>query len=137
MVSPLFATPPRRRPEKYRAVEAHPELEQHNSRDREFAAPRNAPEASWEVSERGAPSKPLQDPTTNTWCGHNLDFTGATFDGGDFSGSNYSGGWVSFRRSQFSGAEVSFGDSTFSGGEVFFNGSEFSGGQVDFERLRV
>ncbi|CAM5520265.1 hypothetical protein SMICM304S_10961 [Streptomyces microflavus] len=39
MVSPLVATPRRRRPEKYRAVAAHPELEQRNSRDREFAAP--------------------------------------------------------------------------------------------------
>ncbi|MFJ8563021.1 hypothetical protein ACIRD0_37280, partial [Streptomyces microflavus] len=35
----------------------------------------------------------LQDPTTGTtWCGLDLDLTGATFDGGDFCGSNFSGG---------------------------------------------
>ncbi|MEU0002535.1 pentapeptide repeat-containing protein [Streptomyces microflavus] len=75
----------------------------------------------------------LQDPTaTNTWCEHNLDFTGATFDGGDFSRSNFSGGQVSFRRSTFSSGEIDFGLSKFSGGLVDFGGSTYSGGQVDF-----
>ncbi|MFE8978550.1 pentapeptide repeat-containing protein [Streptomyces cyaneofuscatus] len=75
----------------------------------------------------------LQYPTTtNTWCGHNLDFTGATFDGGDFGGSNFSGGAVDFNSSTFSSGEVFFSGSTFSGGAVDFSGSTFSGGEVDF-----
>ncbi|MFB7435173.1 hypothetical protein ACFCZ5_27935, partial [Streptomyces microflavus] len=77
----------------------------------------------------------LQDPTTtNTWCGHNLDLTGATFDGGDFSRSNFSGGEVSFRRSAFLSGEVDFSYSNFSGSQVSFRRSEFSGGRVYFDR---
>ncbi|MEV7952090.1 pentapeptide repeat-containing protein [Streptomyces rubiginosohelvolus] len=75
----------------------------------------------------------LQDPTTtNTWCGRNLDFTGATFDGGDFTRSNFSGGRVSFSGSTFSGGVAYFSDSTFSGGQVSFSGSTFSGAQAFF-----
>ncbi|MET7520309.1 hypothetical protein ABZS88_44610 [Streptomyces sp. NPDC005480] len=41
----------------------------------------------------------LQDPTSPTaWCGHDLDFTGATFDGGDFSRAAFTGGKVSLLR---------------------------------------
>ncbi|MFT9669015.1 pentapeptide repeat-containing protein, partial [Streptomyces rhizosphaericola] len=75
----------------------------------------------------------LQDPATSTtWCGLNLDFTGATFDGGDFSGSVFSGGQVSFNGSVFSDGRISFNDSVFSGGRVDFSGSTFSGSQVSF-----
>ncbi|MFG2508585.1 pentapeptide repeat-containing protein [Streptomyces rubiginosohelvolus] len=87
----------------------------------------------------------LQDPTeATTWCGRNLDFTGATFDGGDFSSSTFSDGQVTFVGAMFSGDAVNFADSTFSGGRVdfnrstfssgrvFFSGSTFSGSQVDF-----
>ncbi|MFI8164192.1 pentapeptide repeat-containing protein [Streptomyces microflavus] len=75
----------------------------------------------------------LQDPTTGTtWCGLDLDFTGATFDGGDFSGSTFSGGRVDFGGSAFSGGEVSFSGSTYSGGRVDFGGSTYSGSEVDF-----
>ncbi|PVC80864.1 hypothetical protein DBP12_36920, partial [Streptomyces sp. CS014] len=69
----------------------------------------------------------LQDPTeATTWCGRNLDFTGATFDGGDFSGSTFSGTEVIFAGATFSG-RVSFLGSTFSDGKVNIAGAKFSG----------
>ncbi|MEV7251935.1 pentapeptide repeat-containing protein [Streptomyces cyaneofuscatus] len=75
----------------------------------------------------------LQHPTADTtWCGLNLDFTGAAFDGGDFSGATFSGGKVSFNRSVFSAGDVDFSESKFSGAEVTFFGARFSGGQVSF-----
>ncbi|MFI5905812.1 pentapeptide repeat-containing protein [Streptomyces cyaneofuscatus] len=75
----------------------------------------------------------LQDPSEpTTWCGRDLDFTGATFDGGDFSGSTFAGGHVSFSGSTFSGGEVFFSGCTFSGGQVTFKGSTFSGGMIYF-----
>jgi uncharacterized protein YjbI with pentapeptide repeats len=90
-----------------------------------------------------------------SWIGHDLDFTGAVFDGGDFSGSTltgttkftgaefidgqvsftraeFSGGLVSFARARFSGALVSFGGAKFIGADVSFDGAEFSGGEVSF-----
>ncbi|WP_127469791.1 pentapeptide repeat-containing protein [Streptomyces sp. B27] len=74
----------------------------------------------------------LQDPSDATsWCGRDLDLTGATFDGGDFSGSTFSGGQVSFSGATFSEG-VFFSGATFCGGKVFFNRSTFSGGQVFF-----
>ncbi|MFI2358173.1 pentapeptide repeat-containing protein [Streptomyces anulatus] len=91
----------------------------------------------------------LQEPAMKTtWCGRNLDFSGATFDGCDlrgsmfvggtvdFSGSTFSDGTIYFSGSTFSGGEVDFNGSTFSGGEVDFNGSTFSGGEVDFSDSR-
>ncbi|MEU8102058.1 pentapeptide repeat-containing protein [Streptomyces rubiginosohelvolus] len=90
----------------------------------------------------------LQDPTeATTWCGCSLDFTGATFDGGDFngvsfsagavvrfSGATFSSGTVTFTNATFSGGRVTFGNATFSGGQVDFSGTTFSGGQVDFSQ---
>jgi hypothetical protein len=73
----------------------------------------------------------LQDPTTTTWCGRNLDFTGATFDGGSFTGAKFTGGTVTFTGATFSGA-VDFRLAEFSGGDVDFNQAEFSGGYVNF-----
>ncbi|MFD0055043.1 pentapeptide repeat-containing protein [Streptomyces sp. NPDC127168] len=79
-----------------------------------------------------------------SWQGHDLDFTGVTFDGGDLSKVVFSSGNVSFRRSvfsgsivdfqgaDFSGADVDFSRATFAGGEVSFLGARFSGGSVDF-----
>ncbi|MGX4695467.1 pentapeptide repeat-containing protein [Streptomyces sp. JNUCC 63] len=55
-----------------------------------------------------------------SWQGHDFDFTGVTFDGGDFSGSTFSGGTVHFN------------GSTFSGGTVSLVGAGFTGGTVDF-----
>ena len=37
----------------------------------------------------------LQNPDNpTTWCGHDLDFTGATFDGGDFTGAHFTAGVI-------------------------------------------
>ncbi len=92
----------------------------------------------------------------HSWQGHDFDFTGVTFDGGDLSGATFSGGtvdfdgatfsggtvsfdgarfWggnVSFPRAMFSGGQVRFGGATFSGGRVGFLGAMFGGGTVDF-----
>lgn len=59
-----------------------------------------------------------------TWCGRDLDFTNATFDGGDFRGAKFTGG------------NVSFGDTEFTGGTIFFSGTEFAGGEVSFFRAK-
>lgn len=59
----------------------------------------------------------------HSWQGHDLDFTGVVFDGGDFSETVFSGGTVNFRRAAFSG-----------GGIVFVSPAAFSGGTVDFRR---
>ncbi|MFG2351850.1 pentapeptide repeat-containing protein [Streptomyces phaeochromogenes] len=75
----------------------------------------------------------LRNPAAPTsWCAYSLDFTGATFDGGDFSGSHFLGR-VLFHRAVFSSGEVSFRRAVFSGGgEVRFDGAVFSGGVVRF-----
>ncbi|MFD3622266.1 pentapeptide repeat-containing protein [Streptomyces sp. NPDC058676] len=82
----------------------------------------------------------------HSWQGHDLDFTGVVFDGGDFDGAVFSGGLVNFHRAEFSsgtvgfaaakfvGANVGFGDAMFSGGEVYFAQAVFSGGMVNFFR---
>ncbi|MFD9006341.1 pentapeptide repeat-containing protein [Streptomyces sp. NPDC059582] len=76
------------------------------------------------------------DPThPQSWQGHDFDFTGVTFDGGDFSGSVFSGGTVSFSEATFSGGTVRFSGLTFSGGRVDFGRSTFSGGTVRFSGL--
>ncbi|MFF0794195.1 pentapeptide repeat-containing protein [Streptomyces spiralis] len=80
----------------------------------------------------------------HSWQGHDFDFTGVTFDGGDFSGAMFSGGtvsfaeatfsgWVQFFRAMFSGGEVNFDGATFSGGTVHFGGATFSGSGVHFD----
>jgi hypothetical protein len=79
----------------------------------------------------------LRDPADGgaptSWQGHDLDFTGATFDGGDFTRANFSGGRVTFDEARFTAGTVSFDGAEFAGGEVDFDGAEFAGGQVDFD----
>lgn len=85
----------------------------------------------------------LRDPSApNTWCGRDLDFTNATFDGGDFTGAKFIGGDVSFDRVEFTGGEVSFdrveftdvegASAEFTGATVSFDGAKFTGGGVSF-----
>jgi hypothetical protein len=75
----------------------------------------------------------LQDPTApTTWCGRNLDFTDATFDGGNFTGARFTGGTVTFTGAQFTDGTVTFAITTFSGATVDFRSAEFSGGYVTF-----
>ncbi|MDX3490973.1 pentapeptide repeat-containing protein [Streptomyces sp. ID05-18] len=79
----------------------------------------------------------LQDPTSATsWCGRDLDFTGAVLDGGDFENAKFTGGLVTFTRAKFTGGLVTFTHADFTGGTVDFNGADFTGGTVDFSRAR-
>ncbi|WP_371551385.1 pentapeptide repeat-containing protein [Streptomyces sp. NBC_00554] len=78
----------------------------------------------------------LRDPDVPTcWCACVLDFTRATFDGGDFSESTFCGR-MSFSGTTFSGGSVSFDDATFSGGSVSFDDATFSGDTVSFRRAK-
>ncbi|MEE4597618.1 pentapeptide repeat-containing protein [Streptomyces sp. DSM 41524] len=60
----------------------------------------------------------------HSWQGHDFDFTGATFEGGDFSGAVFSGGTVHFRGAVFSGGTVGFGMARFHGGRVDFTDAD-------------
>lgn len=75
----------------------------------------------------------LQDPNSSTtWCGRDLSFTNATFDGGDFGDAKFIGGKVSFEGAKFSGGDVLFGGAEFTGGDIIFADAEFTGGRVSF-----
>lgn len=78
----------------------------------------------------------LRDPAARTtWCGHDLDFTGANFDGGDFSGAVFSSDTVTFSGAAFSGDDaVRFYEARFSGDGVFFDDAAFKSGNVSFHR---
>jgi uncharacterized protein YjbI with pentapeptide repeats len=79
----------------------------------------------------------LRDPSDGgaptSWQGHDLDFTGATFDGGDFSRANFSG-LVAFDRAEFTGGQVTFDEAKITRGAVTFNEAKFTGCRVTFER---
>ncbi|OEJ36310.1 pentapeptide repeat-containing protein [Streptomyces agglomeratus] len=94
-------------------------------------------------------SLPLQH--RHSWQGHDFDFTGVAFDGGNLSGAVFSGGTVSFSGATFSGGvsgvvdfsgatfsggKVSFRAATLSGGRIFFTLAMFSGGRVDFNHAQ-
>jgi uncharacterized protein YjbI with pentapeptide repeats len=66
------------------------------------------------------------------WCGLDLDFTGAVFDGGDFTGAQFTGGSISFTDVRFSGGTVDFTGAQFTGGTVSFVNARFCGGTVTF-----
>ncbi|MEH0445359.1 hypothetical protein QA811_17295 [Streptomyces sp. B21-102] len=88
----------------------------------------------------------LQDPDAhNSWCGYDLDFSGAVFDGGaftgshfvnsriDFSGCRFMGGTTLFHQTTFQEVEVDFGDgesapAVFGDGHVQFIGATFAAG---------
>ena len=79
----------------------------------------------------------LQDPSApTTWCGRDLDFTNAMFDGGDFTGAKFTGGKVSFDGAKFTGGVVSFDTAEFTGGDVSFAGAEFISGNVSFNHAK-
>lgn len=81
-----------------------------------------------------------------SWQGHDFDFTGVVFDGGDFTDAVFSGGTVTFSEAafaggtvtfwgaMFSGATVSFDDVLLSGGWVTFHDAAFASGTVDFSQ---
>jgi Pentapeptide repeats (9 copies) len=74
----------------------------------------------------------LRDNARVSWRGHDFDFTGVRFDGGDFSGAVFSGGTVDFREAVFSGGTLDFTGAVFSGATVDFTGARFSGAAIDF-----
>jgi uncharacterized protein YjbI with pentapeptide repeats len=73
----------------------------------------------------------LREGASVSWQGHDLDFTGATFDGGDFTGAVFSG-WVNFGGARFTGDDISFLGTRFSSGIVYFGGAEFSASFIIF-----
>jgi pentapeptide repeat protein len=75
----------------------------------------------------------LRDPSApTTWCGRDLDFTNATFDGGNFTGAKFIGSEVSFTDAKFTGGGVSFTHAKFTGGKVYCTGAKFTDGEVSF-----
>ncbi len=78
----------------------------------------------------------------HSWQGHDFDFTGVTFDGGDFSQATFSAGTVSFQQARFpqaatgAGAPVSFIGAVFCGADVDFSGAKFEGGKVSFKHAK-
>lgn len=89
----------------------------------------------------------LPDDDPRTWRGHDFNFSGAVFDGGDFSGATFTGagtvtfadatiiGPMSFVDATFAGGLVSFAGVRFAGGSVSLNGATFTGGTVDLSRI--
>ncbi|WP_245703086.1 pentapeptide repeat-containing protein [Streptomyces lushanensis] len=68
----------------------------------------------------------------HSWQGHNLDFTGVVFDGGDLSGATFSGGTVTFKNATFNAGAFSFDEADFSGATVDFRLADFTSGVVTF-----
>jgi Pentapeptide repeats (9 copies) len=78
----------------------------------------------------------LRDDAEVSWQGHDLDFTGVVFDGGDFEGARFNDGTVSFRRARFSGGRTSFRDGVFDGAHVSFREAVFMDSRVTFGNAR-
>ncbi len=70
------------------------------------------------------------------WCGHDFDFTGAVFDGGDFSKAVLSSGTVNFSNATFSEGNVNFSEAVFAGSETDFRHAKFSGGWISFSAAK-
>ncbi|MEJ2853355.1 MULTISPECIES: pentapeptide repeat-containing protein [unclassified Saccharothrix] len=89
----------------------------------------------------------LPDHDPRTWRGHDFDFTGAVFDGGDFAGATFTGagvvrfadatiiGQLSFAGATFAGGTVSFDGARFVDGGISLDGARFSGGKVDLSKV--
>ncbi|MFI6150558.1 pentapeptide repeat-containing protein [Streptomyces sp. NPDC051109] len=67
-----------------------------------------------------------------TWQGHDFDFTGVVFDGGDFAGAVFSHGMVSFKGAVFASGEVTFAEAVFASGKITFDNATFPGAEVNF-----
>ncbi|WP_433136418.1 pentapeptide repeat-containing protein [Actinomadura nitritigenes] len=79
----------------------------------------------------------LNGHTDVSWHGHDLDFTGAVFDGGDFRQAVFTNdATISFQGARFVGGTVDFGFARFEGGRVDFRSAEFVGGRVGFGYAR-
>ncbi|MFC5647072.1 pentapeptide repeat-containing protein [Kitasatospora cinereorecta] len=73
--------------------------------------------------------------STTSWDGHDYDFTGAVFDGGDFSQTRFTGA-VDFSFTAFTGGFVDFSHAQFTGDTVNFHGAKFTGSTVTFRRAK-
>lgn len=79
----------------------------------------------------------LQEPQEEfSWSACALDFTRATFDGGDFSGCRFRGS-VSFADADFVGDLISFDKAKFLDGTVTFHGARFGAGAVTFNDAQL
>ncbi|MET7816244.1 pentapeptide repeat-containing protein [Streptomyces sp. NPDC005395] len=79
-----------------------------------------------------------EPPGNRSWGGHNFDFTGVVFDGGDLSGSRFlSGGTVTFDRARFAAGTFDLGETRFLGGHMTFVNTEFAGAEVTFHAVRT
>lgn len=75
-----------------------------------------------------------EDPMRASWRGHDLDFTGVSFDGAfSFDAVTFSSANVSFNMATFRDGSVSFENATFDDGHVSFDNATFSGGRVSFD----
>ena len=72
----------------------------------------------------------------HSWRGHDLDFSGVVFDGGDFSRAVFSGGSVEFSHAVFTCNLVDFTGTRFTDGMVSFTGTRFTDGMVRFIAAR-
>ncbi|MDX3101626.1 pentapeptide repeat-containing protein [Nonomuraea angiospora] len=91
----------------------------------------------------------LRNDASVPWQGHDFDFTGTVFDGGDFrnitvpsgkmlfDGTEFSAGIIDFSDSHFSGGSVSFEGALFGGATIYFNASNFSGAEVVFNKVEL
>ncbi|SEO64329.1 Pentapeptide repeat-containing protein [Actinacidiphila rubida] len=78
----------------------------------------------------------LDTDARRSWSGHDLDFTGVVFDGGDFDEARFAGGTVSFESARFTAGLVSFIGAEFTGGRVSFTLAQFAGSRVTFSLAR-
>ncbi|MCU1608558.1 MAG: hypothetical protein JWM45_474 [Pseudonocardiales bacterium] len=69
--------------------------------------------------------------------GRDLDFTNATFDGGDFTGAKFTNGKVSFGGAKFAAGQVTFRNVEFTGGEISFENAKFTGGKIFLRRHEI
>ncbi|GIH27604.1 hypothetical protein Aph01nite_59140 [Acrocarpospora phusangensis] len=74
----------------------------------------------------------LRENASVSWQGHDFDFTGVIFDGGDFSRAVFSGGKIDFSEAVFDGVNINFSRAEFSGGDIIFYRARFIDGSVDF-----
>ncbi|MBN6051045.1 pentapeptide repeat-containing protein, partial [Nonomuraea sp. RK-328] len=75
----------------------------------------------------------IRENASVSWQGHDFDFTGVVFDGGDFSDAVFSGGKVNFGSARFTDGTIIFARAQFRS-SVSFDGTLFSGGFVTFAR---
>jgi uncharacterized protein YjbI with pentapeptide repeats len=77
----------------------------------------------------------LREGAPVSWQGHDFDFSGAVFDGGDFSRAVFSGGNVNLSHAQFTSGNITFSHAQFTGGRVNLRHAQFLGGRISFHKM--